>query len=130
MISSYKLIFEFRIKFSKREDFKFRGKRIPDFSALKLNRPGVANLWRMRHTWRIGYLKVAHCTFLMTSYFYSLIFFSFALHRYFSVENRKSEGVKTFFIFCSPPTLSMENRTSEGVGARREAMVPCPPLAL
>ena len=28
---------------------------------------GVANLWRMRHTWRIGYLKVAHCTFLMTS---------------------------------------------------------------
>ena len=37
--------------------------------------PGVANLWRMRHTWRIGYLKVAHCTFLMTSYFYLLIFF-------------------------------------------------------
>ena len=39
MISSYKLIFEFRFKFSKRKDFKFRGKRNPDFSALKLNRP-------------------------------------------------------------------------------------------
>ena len=55
-------------------------------------------------------------------------FFSFALHRYFSVENRTFEGVKTSFIFCSPPTLSLENRTSEGIGARREAMVPCPPF--
>ena len=44
------------------------------------------------------------------------------------MENRTSEGVKTFFIFCSPSTLSVENRTSEGIGARREAMVPCPPL--
>ena len=51
----------------------------------------------MRHTWRNGYLKMAHCAFLMTSYFYSLIFclfiyFLFALHLYFSVENRTSEG--------------------------------------
>ena len=62
----------------------------------------VANLWRMRHTWRIGYLKVAHCTFLMTSHFYSLIFFYlFALQLYFSVENRTSEGVKTFTDFVS-----------------------------
>ena len=60
---------------------------------------GVANLWRMRHTWRIGYLEVAHCTFLMTSHFYSLIYFLFALHRYFSVENRTSEGVKIFLYF-------------------------------
>ena len=65
--------------------------------------------------------------FLMTSHF-SLIFFSFALHRYFLVENRPSEGLKTFFIFCSPPTLSVENRTSEGISARRGAVVPCPPL--
>ena len=28
-----------------------------------------------------------------------LFFFLFALHRYFSVENRTSEGVKTFFYF-------------------------------
>ena len=62
-------------------------------------RSGVANLWRMRHTWRIGNLKVAQCTFFMTSHFYSLIFFLFAFHRYFSVENRTSEGVKTFFYF-------------------------------
>ena len=39
MISSYKLIFIFSFKFSKRKDFKFREKRIPDFSALKLYRP-------------------------------------------------------------------------------------------
>ena len=39
-----------------------------------MNTPGVGNLWRMRHTWRNGYLKVAHCAFLMTSLFYSLIF--------------------------------------------------------
>ena len=57
----------------------------------------MANRWRMRHTWRNGYLKVAHCAFLMTSRFYSLIFcllifFLFALHLYFSVENRTSEG--------------------------------------
>ena len=32
---------------------------------------------------------------LLTDFF----FFLFALHRYFSVENRTSEGVKTFFIF-------------------------------
>ena len=65
----------------------------------------------------------------MTRHFYSLIIFSFALHRYFSVENRTSEGVKTFF--CSPLTLPVENRTSEGIGARRVAMVPCsPPLLL
>ena len=44
--------------------------------------------------------------------------FLFALHRYFSVENRTSEGVKTFFVFCSPPTSSVKNRTSEGIGAR------------
>ena len=82
----------------------------------------------MRHTWRNGYLKVAHCTFLMTSHFYSLIFcsFLFDLHRYFAVENRTSESVKTFFIFCSPPTLSVENKTSENIGASRGATVPCP----
>ena len=54
-------------------------------------------------------------------------FFLFALHRYFSVENRTSEGVKTFFVFCSPPTSSVKNRTSEGIGARVGATVPCPP---
>ena len=74
----------------------------------------------MRHTWHISYLKVAHCTFLMTSHFCSPIFyyfFLFALHRYFSVENRTSEGRENlFFIFCSPPTLSVENKTSEGIG--------------
>ena len=32
-------------------------------------KPGVVNLWR------IGHSKVAHCIFLMTSHFYSLIFF-------------------------------------------------------
>ena len=63
---------------------------------------------------------------LLTSFF-----FIFALHRYFSVENRTSEGVKTFFfIFCSPSTLLVENRMSEGIGARRGATVPCPPLWL
>ena len=89
----------------------------------------MANLWRMRHTWRMGYLKVAHCTFLMTSHFHLLIFFFFlfALHQYFFVENRTSKGGKTFFIFCSPPTLSVEHRTFEGIGARRGATLPCPP---
>ena len=59
-------------------------------------------------------------------------FFIFALHRYFSVENRTSEGVKTFFfIFCSLSTFLVENRMSEGIGAHRGATVPCPPpLAL
>ena len=37
----------------------------------------MANLRRMRHTWRISYLKVAHCTFLMTSHFCSPIFYYF-----------------------------------------------------
>ena len=29
------------------------------------SRSGVANLWRMRKTWRIAWLKVAHCIFKM-----------------------------------------------------------------
>ena len=35
--------------------------------------------------------------FLLTNFLF--IFFLFALHRYFSVENRTSEGVKTFFLY-------------------------------
>ena len=45
------------------------------------------------------------------------------------MENRTSEGVKTF-IFCSPSTLSVENTTSEGISARRGATVPLPPPPL
>ena len=65
--------------------------------------------------------------FLLTN-FCLFIYFLFALHRYFSVENRTSEGVKTFFIFCSPPTSSVENKMSEGIDARRGATEPCPPF--
>ena len=96
-----------------------------------LTRAGVANLRRMRYAWRIGYLKVAHCTFLMTSHFYSLIFFLFALHRYFSVENKRSEGVKIFFYVLLSTDIVSGNRTSEGIGARREPRCHLlPPLAL
>ena len=70
----------------------------PEFTALEADAvtttPGVANLWRMRHTWRISYLKVAHCTFLMTLLLTNfLLFFLFALHRCFSVENKTSDIV-------------------------------------
>ena len=87
---------------------------------------GVANLWR------ISYLKVAHCTFLMTSHFCSPIFYYFFyLHStdIFQWKTKHLRAWKPIFIFCSPPTLSVENRTSEGIGARRGATVPyAPPL--
>ena len=88
-----------------------------DHRSRKLKSMVMANLRRMHHLWRIApFWWQATSTHS----------FFFALHQYFSVENRKSEGVKTFFIFCSPPTLSVENRTSEGISARRGATIPCP----
>ena len=37
-------------------------------------------------------------------------FFLFALHRYFSVENRTSEGVKTFFYFLLSTDIVSEKQ--------------------
>ena len=86
----------------------------------------------MRHMWRIGYLKVAHCTFLMTSHFYSqiLLFFCFlfALHQYFSVENRTSEGVKTFFYFWLSTDIVSGKLDVLGRRRTQESHAAIPPL--
>ena len=85
----------------------------------------------MRHKWRNGYLKVGALRLfddkplLLTNF----LFILFALHRYFSVENRTSEGVKTFFYFLL--STDIVSRKQDVWGHRRTqgshgAMPPLP----
>ena len=61
--------------------------------------PYVAH-WRLKS----GALHLSDDKPLLTN------FFLFALHRYFSVENRTSEGVKTFFYFLLSTDIVSEKQ--------------------